>query len=72
MSYTHQEFIIDLTQVTASAGPNSKVSAPPRPVLPLFPTRPRSYLRPLTLPPTLTLPFSLFSVLTPPPSLPPF
>ena len=25
MSYTHQEFIVDLTQVTATSGPNSKV-----------------------------------------------
>ena len=25
MSYTHEEFLIDLTQVTSSSGPSSKV-----------------------------------------------
>jgi polynucleotide 5'-triphosphatase len=27
MSYTHEEFVIDLTQVTSTSGPNSKVSS---------------------------------------------
>ncbi|KAH9925358.1 mRNA triphosphatase CET1 [Epithele typhae] len=33
MSYTHQEFVVDLTQVTATAGPGSKVRRVPPPRL---------------------------------------
>ena len=33
LSYSHQEFAIDLTQVTATAGPNSKVRPSPSPAL---------------------------------------